>query len=310
MSENRTPTPGKNAWIARPRPYENETVSVERAAANVPDGFTRDVVLSQVIDEPGKGGTNPPRREIRTRMHAADAITLGIHLVENGINAEQRNAEEGAGAQRTPYFEHPAGDDDRRMPEDFARTNLRLLDAALARVQHWQDTHPDVADYRITGFLNEGRKVRSYLRYLSDDTTPDLDAARAELVRSGFFDDEEPAEQRRATARAVGIPEEAVEPGARTGHAATDARLASGEAAQGKVPRLGVYGRYFVTANTSIMVQIASLEPEHVQLKVVDSAADEYPDGIKAPYSELGTWLILDDPSNWVDIKIGHPVAD
>lgn len=278
MTENRTPSPGKNAWIAAPRAYENETVSVESAAANVDDGFTRDVVLSQVIDEPGKGGRKPPRREIRTRLHSADAITLGLHLVENGVNAEQRNAEEGAGAQRTPFFEHPEGHDERRMPEDFARTNLRLLEAVLGRVQHWQDTHPDVADYRVTGVLDEGRKIHSYLQYLADDTTPDLAAARRQLHADGFFSREDDGE-----------------PGALTGHAETDARPASR-----RVPRLTAPGKYYVTATRAVPVTVTDVSTTEVDLIVTGDEAGDYPDGITVPRSELGTWLALDNPRDWV----------
>lgn len=278
MSDNRSPSPNKNAWIARPRAYENETVNVEQAAALVPDGFTRDVILSQVIDEPGKGGTNPPRREIRTRLHSADAITLGLHLVENGISAEQRNAEDGTGAQRTPFFDHPAGHDDRRMPEDFARANLRLLEAVLHRVQHWQDTHPNVADYRVTGALDEGRKIRSYLQYLADDITPDLDAARRQLKADGFFSQEDDGE-----------------PGALTGHAETDARPASR-----RVPRLTAPGQYYVTATRSIPVTVTDVSTTEVDLVVRGDDAGDYPDGITVPRSELGTWLTLDNPRDWV----------
>jgi len=281
MTENRSPSPGKNAWLARPRAYENETVSVNRGPAHTEHGYTRDVYVSQVIDEPGKGGKNPPRREIVTRLHSADAITLGLHLVENGVFAEQRNAEEGAGGEREPFFEHPAGHDERRMEEDFARTNLRLLEAVLGRVQHWQDTHPDVADYRVTGVLDEGRKIRSYLRYLADDTTPDLAAARRQLHEDGFFAREDDGE-----------------PGALTGHAETDARPASR-----RVPRLAAPGQYYVTATRAVPVTVTDVSTTNVDLVVRGDEASDYPDGITVPRTELGTWLVLDKPGDWVVLE-------
>lgn len=278
-SDNRTPTPGKNAWLARPRSYENETVSVERGPAHTEHGFTRDVYLSQVIDEPGKGGKNPARREIVTRLHSDDAITLGLHLVENGINAEERNADEGQGGEREPYFEHPAGHDERRMPEDFARTNHRLVDAVLTRLKDWQDTHPDVSDYRVTGAIQELTKARSYLRFLADDTTPDTDAARRELAASGFFGEEEDGE-----------------PGALTGHAATDARRASR-----RVPRIAAPGKYYVTATRAVPVTVTDVTATEVDLVVTGDEAADYPDGITVPRRELGTWLTLDNPRrDWV----------
>lgn len=286
-TENRTPTPGKNPWLARPRPYENETVSVNRGPAHTDHGYTRDVYLSQVIDEPGKGTRNPPRREILTRLHSADSITLGLHLVENGVYAEQRNAADGEGGERETYFEHPEGHDERRMPEDFARTNLRLLEAVLSRVQHWQETHPDVADYRVTGVLDEGRKIHSYLQYLADDTTPDQDAARRQLHAQGFFSREDDGE-----------------PGALTGHAATDARPASR-----RVPRVTATGKYYVTATRAVPVTVTDVTTTEVDLIVRGDEATDYPDGITIPRRELGTWLTLDNPRDWVTTEPTTPDA-
>jgi hypothetical protein len=269
-TENRTPTPGKNAWIARPRPYENETVSVNRGPAHTDHGFTRDVYLSQVIDEPGKGGKHPPRREIVTRLHSADAITLGLHLVENGAHAEQRNADEGQGGERAPFFEHPAGADDRRMHEDFARTNLRLVAATLSRLQHWQAQHPDVADYRVTGAITDLTTAAQYLTELADDT-----------VRG-----------RRAASPA--------EPGARTGHQATDERLAAGEARQGQRPRQGATGRYYISATASIPVTVTGVDQHAVTVQATGDAAKEYDKPMPLLFEELGTWLVLDNEADWV----------
>jgi hypothetical protein len=262
--------------VARPRTYENEAVTVARGAADTPHGYTRDVYLSQVIDEPGKGRSNPPRREIVTRLHSSDAITLGLHLVENGVNCEHRNAEEGQGGERQPYFEHPQGHDERRMPEDFARTNLRLVEAVMARLQSWQDAHLDVSDYRVTGALSEAAKLRSYLRYLADDTTPDLDAARRELIASGFFE---------------GEPDS----GALTGHVLTDARPVPR-----RVPAEGATGQYYTSATFSIPVTVTAVNDADVHLAARGQHAEDYPDGITAPRSDLGTWLVLDDPANWI----------
>jgi hypothetical protein len=276
--DNRTPTPGKNPWMARPRTYENETVSVARGPAHTEHGYTRDVYLSQVINEPGKGGTNPPRREIVTRLHSDDAITLGLHLVENGISAERRNAADGEGGEREPFFEHPEGHGERRMPEDFARTNLRLLEAVLARVQDWQDANPNTIDYRVTGALDEGRKVRAYLKYLADDTTPDADAARRELAAKGMYESAHYGQ----------------EPGALTGHAETDARPVSR-----RVPRITAPGKYYVTATLSVPVTVVDVTATDVELVVRGDHAGDYPDGITAPRAELGTWLTLDNPRDW-----------
>lgn len=305
-TENRNPTHGKNPWLARPRAYENETVTVEQAAAQVPDTFTRDVILSQVIDEPGKGTNNPPTREIRTRLHSADAITLGLHLVENGISAEKRNAKDGEGGQRPPYFEHPDGHADRRMPEDFARTNLRLLDAVLARIEDWQAANPQQADYRVTGALAESRKLRTYLQYLCDDTTPDQDAARRQLHADGFFaSGYDPAH--RPTGDAPYDPDYRPEgePGALTGHAATDARPVDT-----RVPRVGATGNYYDTVTHYVTVKVADVTDTAVQLTVTGKEADDYPDGITAPRSEVGTWLVLFSPKDWRSTKDDDPTDD
>lgn len=291
--KQRNPTQGKKPRLARPRPRPAETVYTSRNAADTPHGYTRDVHLSQVIDEPGRGTTNPPRREILTRMHSADAITLGLHLVENGVHAEQRNHTEGEGGEREPYFEHPDGHDERRMPEDFARTNLRLLEAVLSRVEHWQATHPDIADYRVTGALAEGRKLRSYLRYLADDTTPDLDAARRELAAAGLYasahyrpmTDDEFGQALAASAEPIG---EIGEAGAITGSVGR------------RVPRVGAPGKYYVTATSAVPVTVADLSATHVQLTVTGEHATDYPQGISAPRTELGTWLTLDNPRDWI----------
>lgn len=279
MSDNRTPTPGKDPWFARPRSYENETVRVNSAAAATPHGYTRDVWLSQVIDEPGKGAKNPPRREISTRLHSADSITLGIHLVENGISAERRNAADGEGGEREPYFEHPRGHAERRMEEDFARGNKRLADAVLARLKDWQEQHPDVADYRMDGAIGALAKASAYLGYLTDDTTPDVDAARRARYADGFFTDTRAADSQH---------QEATQSGVMTGLPASR-----------RVPRLRATGKYYVTATRAVRVRVKAVSTNTVQLTVTDDEAADYPEGITSPRSELGTWLTLDNPRDW-----------
>lgn len=272
MADNRSPSHGLVPWYGRPRTYENETVTTESSPG--PD-TTRDVVLSLVINEPGKG-TNPPRREIRTPMNHQDALTLAVHLAETGHAVEARNHQEGRKRKRKPFFPHKTGDPDRRMSFDFARVNERLTRVVLARLLHWQDTHRDVADYRVTDALSHLRKAADLLQQLSDDTTPDLDRARQELAASGFFGPENDDSEPRPDA-----PSHTV----------------------GKVPRVGAPGRYYVTATTSVPVQVVGLSPEHIHLTVSDTATDEHPHSIKAARSEAGTWLELDDPADWLDAE-------
>lgn len=283
MKENVTPTPGKKPWYARLRGEPNETVTTIRTLhpeEKVPEGFTRDVALSLIINEPGKGsGPTVPRREILTPMHSDDAFTLGLHLIEEAISVEQRNAKEGVGGGRKRWWKRVLGDEKRRMPAYYAEGNELAVGAIRARLKHWEREHPNIADYRVSGALHHLEQALRYMRYLSQDATPDLDVARRELAEKGFFDAEPGEQPVRQTL---------------TGHAATDH-----PAERGLVPRLRAHGTYHETSSRDIRVQVMGVSTSSVVVVPVGKSDD---DGIEIPRnpSDLLT-LTLDNDTDWID---------
>lgn len=300
--DNLSPTHSLTPRLARLRKAPDDTVTTETSAADNTDGFTRNVVLSQVMDEPGKGA-NAPRREIRTRLHHDDAFTLGIQLLKDAVATEARVLTEGKGGLRPRFWHRVFGSPSRRMPLYMARDTEQGIKAILARMELLEQCEPNVADYRINNVIHHLRAALRNAEYLTQDTTPDLDLARQQLVASGFFKDDEPAD-------------DTPEPGALTGHAATDARSLTEQCVQAgtdwpskaerdemnrrHVPRLLARGKYYVTTTTAVPVRVQAISTHHIYLTVLGEHAAEYKDGIKADRSEARVWLILDDEGDWV----------
>lgn len=300
--DNLSPTPGLLPLLARLRKAPDDTVTTETTAADNADGYTRHVVLSQVVDQPGKGA-NPPRREIRTRLHHDDAFTLGIQLLKDAVATEARVLNEGKGGLRPRFWHRVFGSPSRHMPLYMARDTEQGIKAILDRMALLEEYQPNIADYRINNVIHHLRVALRNAEYLTQDITPDLDAARQRLIGSGFFKE----------ADADG---DAPEPGALTGHAATDALSLTEQCAQAgtdwpskaerddmnrhHVPRLLSRGKYYVTTTTAVPVRVQAISTNHIYLTVLGEHAAEYKDGIKADRSEARVWLTLDDERDWV----------
>lgn len=310
--DNLSPTPGLRPLLARLRKAPDDTVTTETSAADNTDDYTRHVVLSQVVDESGKG-TNPPRREIRTRLHHDDAFTLGVQLLKDAVATETRVLNEGKGGLRPRFWQRVFGPPSRHMPLYMARDTEQGIKALLARTELLEQYQPNIADYRINNVIHHLRAALRNAEYLTEDTTPDLDLARQHLIDSGFFKDADDGD--------------APEPGALTGDPATDARARDprygdgpgcttcprykgmgtlctcgqeGHAHRNDLPRLHSTGRYYITAVTSVPFKVTGVGTHAVTLTVTGEQASEYPEPIRVDRSEMGVWLVLDNEDDWI----------
>ncbi|MFC4328396.1 hypothetical protein ACFPC0_11210 [Streptomyces andamanensis] len=278
---DREPTQGKKPWYARPRTTPARTVESIRSLTptdEAPEGYTEDVALSLVINEPGKGsGHTAPRREIRTPLNTDDAFLLGLRLIEEAISAEQRNTRKN-GTGRPAYFEHETGPEDRRMPLHYAEANELAVAAIRGRLTEWQRTHPDIADYRVTSAIQYLGLALRYLGYLSKDATPDLDATIKQLDSNGFFTT---GTEPRQTL---------------TGDPAADH-----PAERGLVPKMMATGTYHETMDREVRVQVQGLSTSYVLVVPLGKGLD---DAIEIPRnpSDLFT-LTLDNETDWVSTE-------
>ncbi|MFE2934935.1 hypothetical protein [Streptomyces sp. NPDC059278] len=89
----------KRPWFARLARHLSTAVNVRSYAAQVPDGFIRQVDLTFQIPEPGKGGTNPPMRDVIVRMNPDDARALADKLNATADTADSQNHQHRTGSQ-------------------------------------------------------------------------------------------------------------------------------------------------------------------------------------------------------------------
>lgn len=89
----------KRPWYVRLARHLGSAVNVRSYAAEVPDGFIRQVDATFQIPEPGKGGTNPPTRDVIIRMNPDDARALAKQLNDSADAVDEQNQKHGNGAQ-------------------------------------------------------------------------------------------------------------------------------------------------------------------------------------------------------------------
>jgi hypothetical protein len=201
-------TPGrKRPWYARPPRFLNQATSVKGyATADNEDGFTREVELHLTMDEPGKGGTTPPQREVIVRYTPADAVRAATQMIVRAHDALAKNRQHNDGGGYTHHWnDEPTtprlepGPGNNRMAADYAASTEALVLAALDRVAAWQDGNPHIADYRVTEAHQALVRAGRLLSYLKDGTDPEGDAARVQLKASGFFGPDAPQHEVGAT---------------------------------------------------------------------------------------------------------------
>lgn len=182
----------KRPWYLRLRQHLATAISVTNYAANVPDGFTRQVTATFTMDEPGKGsGPNTPQRELIARFNPADARRFGLRMITQAEHAETQNLLHADGGQYTDHQwpQDPPSSPDRRMDKEFAQQLATMAMMAAVRLSVWRSDHPSVADYRVEQALEALTRAGTLLGYLREDTDPPGDAARAELAKSRRFNE-------------------------------------------------------------------------------------------------------------------------
>lgn len=144
--------PRKRPWYARLPQHLGSAVKVRAYAAQNPDGFLRQVDITVQIPEPGRGGTNPPMRDVVIRMNPRDAQALARKLNTRAEDALGKNAQFNDGGdytgdyadlwspERTP---RPFFTPTRRVPRVGAQGHLYGLggDSVEAQVLSVSDTH-------------------------------------------------------------------------------------------------------------------------------------------------------------------------
>lgn len=182
-------TSGKRPWYLRLVETVSQTATVVSMAASVPDGFTRQVRLAFVMDEPGKGGTHPPQRDLHVRLNPNDADALALEMLSEAQRARRTNHQQGDGGQYTDHWPTPASDPDRRMDLVTAQQIAKLTAAATDRIAAWEADY-DGGDYRVSDALFYLRQAQTALALLVDDKHPASRAeAQAKLREQGIIGD-------------------------------------------------------------------------------------------------------------------------